>query len=161
MKARTVAQATLGAIILAGLAALVVAGNQISDYWASQVWAGGFIGGKVVLAPFPPNSTVQLFSLADPNNHQTHYFLLGSDAGGRDLFALVAKGALPSMELVALALVARMLLGLIAGFAGETAFLPLLVTAKLNLSAATAGSALFAAGIFGGLLLVPGGIAAD
>jgi predicted MFS family arabinose efflux permease len=47
------------------------------------------------------------------------------------------------------------------GFTGETAFLPLLVTAHLNLSAADAGTALFAAGIFGGLLLVPGGIAAD
>lgn len=47
------------------------------------------------------------------------------------------------------------------GFAGETAFLPLLVTAHLNLSAATAGSALFAAGMFGGVLLVPGGIASD
>ena len=47
------------------------------------------------------------------------------------------------------------------GLAGETAFLPLLVTIHLNLSAATAGSALFAAGMFGGLLLVPGGIASD
>jgi MFS family permease len=47
------------------------------------------------------------------------------------------------------------------GLAGETAFLPLLVTTHLNLSAATAGTALFAAGIFGGLLLVPGGIASD
>lgn len=47
------------------------------------------------------------------------------------------------------------------GFQGETALLPLLVTVHLNLSAASAGTALFAAGIFGGLLLVPGGIAAD
>ena len=125
MKARSNVLAGLGGIILAGLAALVVVGNRISDYWATQIWAGGFIGDKVVLAPFPPNSNVELFSLSDPNNHQTHYFLLGSDAGGRDLFALVAKGALPSMELVALALAARMLLGLIAGFgiaAGSTPF---------------------------------------
>ena len=47
------------------------------------------------------------------------------------------------------------------GFQGETALLPLLVTAHLNLSAASAGTALFAAGIFGGLLLVPGGMASD
>ncbi|HEV2217343.1 MAG TPA: MFS transporter [Candidatus Dormibacteraeota bacterium] len=47
------------------------------------------------------------------------------------------------------------------GFAGETAFLPLLVTTHLNLSAATAGTALFAAGVFGGLTLVPGGLASD
>lgn len=48
-----------------------------------------------------------------------------------------------------------------AGLAGETALLPLLVTTHLNLSAADAGTALFAAGLFGGVLLVPGGIASD
>ena len=47
------------------------------------------------------------------------------------------------------------------GFAGETALLPLLVTAHLNLSAASAGTALLAAGMFGGVLLVPGGVVAD
>ncbi|HET7465471.1 MAG TPA: MFS transporter [Candidatus Dormibacteraeota bacterium] len=47
------------------------------------------------------------------------------------------------------------------GAFGETAFLPLLVTVHLNLSAADAGTALFAAGLVGGLLLVPGGMASD
>lgn len=130
MKAGSTLGAVLGAVILAGLAVLVVAGNRISDYWATQIWAGGFIGSKVVLAPFPPNSTVELFSLSDPNNHQTHYYLLGSDAGGRDLFALVAKGALPSMELVALALAARMALGLIAGFGIASGSVPFRAAAR-------------------------------
>jgi MFS family permease len=47
------------------------------------------------------------------------------------------------------------------GAGGELALLPLLVTSHLHLSAATAGSAMLAAGLVGGLLLVPGGIASD
>ena len=66
----------------------------------------------------------------------------------------------PSITRVLLVTAAIMVLFQL-GFAGETAFLPLLVTAHLNLSAATAGTALFAAGIFGGVLIVPGGIASD
>jgi MFS family permease len=66
----------------------------------------------------------------------------------------------PSVVRVLLVTAAIMVLFQI-GFAGETALLPLLVTAHLQLSAATAGTALFAAGIIGGALLVPGGIASD
>ena len=113
---RTRILATLGLVILAGLAALVLIGARIPDFWATHIWAGGFIDDKPVLTPFPPFSTVQVFALDDPNFHQTHYYLLGSDAGGRDLFALVAKGALPSVLLVAVALAARMLIGVAAGF---------------------------------------------
>ena len=47
------------------------------------------------------------------------------------------------------------------GVGGESALLPLLVTTHLHLSAATAGSALFAVGLIEGLLLVPGGNASD
>jgi MFS family permease len=47
------------------------------------------------------------------------------------------------------------------GAGGELALLPLLVTSHLNLSAATAGTAMFVVGMLGGLLLVPGGLAAD
>ena len=66
----------------------------------------------------------------------------------------------PSVVRVLLVTAAIMILFQI-GLAGETALLPLLVTTHLNLSAATAGTALFAAGMFGGLLLVPGGVASD
>ncbi len=115
MKARMLAIS--GGVILVVLGALVIIGNRISDYWATQVWAGGFINNMPTLPPFPPGSIVEVFNVNDPNVHQTHYYVLGSDAGGRDLFALVAKGALPSLELVALGLTARMALGIIAGFA--------------------------------------------
>jgi MFS family permease len=47
------------------------------------------------------------------------------------------------------------------GLGGELALLPLLVTSHLNLSAATAGTAMFVVGMLGGLLLVPGGMASD
>lgn len=113
---RTRVLATLGLVILAGLAALVVIGARIPDFWATHIWAGGFINDKPVLTPFPPFSSVQVFALDDPNFHQTHYYLLGSDAGGRDLFALVAKGAMPSVLLVAIALAVRMAIGVAAGF---------------------------------------------
>jgi ABC-type dipeptide/oligopeptide/nickel transport system permease subunit len=102
---------------LAALAILVIIGNRIPEYWSSQVWAGGFIHNVVGFPPFPPLSTVQVFPLSNPQPQlQTHFYLLGSDAGGRDLFALTARGAIPSLELVGLALVGRMILGLVAGF---------------------------------------------
>ncbi len=47
------------------------------------------------------------------------------------------------------------------GVGGEQALLPLLVTSHLNLSAATAGTAMFVVGVLGGVLLVPGGLASD
>jgi len=47
------------------------------------------------------------------------------------------------------------------GAGGEGALLPLLVTNHLRLSAADAGLSLFLLGIFTGLLLIPGGAAAD
>ncbi|TMD80141.1 MAG: hypothetical protein E6I77_02050 [Chloroflexi bacterium] len=125
MRLRSRILAVLGVVILAGLALLVVIGAQVSDFWATHIWAGGFINNTATLAPFPAFSSVEVFSLDDPNFHQVHYYLLGSDAGGRDLFALVAKGALPSLVLVALALAGRMLIGVVAGFgiaSGATVF---------------------------------------
>jgi ABC-type dipeptide/oligopeptide/nickel transport system permease subunit len=116
MRLRSWILGILGALILIGLAALVIVGARVPDFWATHVWAGGFINNTATLTPFPAFSDVEVFSLADPNFHAHHYYLLGSDAGGRDLFALLAKGALPSVLLVALALSARMIIGLIAGF---------------------------------------------
>jgi MFS family permease len=47
------------------------------------------------------------------------------------------------------------------GAGGELALLPLLVTTHLNLSAASAGTAMLVAGVLGGLLMVPGGNVSD
>ena len=90
---------------------------------------------------------------ADTRNH---------DAPPLDAGAAQPPGAgLPAGITRVLLVTAAIMVLFQLGFAGETAFLPLLVTAHLNLSAATAGTALFAAGMLGGLLLVPGGIASD
>ena len=47
----------------------------------------------------------------------THLFILGSDGGGRDMLGLLARGSLPSFTLVALVVVARTVVGVLAGFA--------------------------------------------
>ena len=54
-----------------------------------------------------------------------------------------------------------MVLLISVGSGGELALLPLLITSHLQLSAAAAGAAMLAAGLVGGLLLVPGGNASD
>jgi MFS family permease len=60
-----------------------------------------------------------------------------------------------------LAVTASMALLIQVGAGGELALLPLLVTTHLNLSAASAGTAMLAVGLIGGVLLVPGGNASD
>jgi len=56
---------------------------------------------------------------------------------------------------------AAMVLLIQVGAGGELALLPLLVTTHLQLSAASAGTAMLAVGLIGGVLLVPGGNASD
>jgi ABC-type dipeptide/oligopeptide/nickel transport system permease subunit len=113
-KGRSWLLTALSVALLGGLAVFVVLGLRIPDEWATVVWAGGFINGNITQTPFPPLSTVNVYAL-DSQAHATHFYLLGSDGGGRDLVALTARAAVPSLELVALALVARMLLGIGAG----------------------------------------------
>jgi MFS family permease len=60
-----------------------------------------------------------------------------------------------------LAVTASIVLLVQVGAGGELALLPLLVTTHLQLSAASAGTAMLAVGLIGGLLLIPGGNASD
>jgi MFS family permease len=60
-----------------------------------------------------------------------------------------------------LAVTASLVLLFQVGAGGELALLPLLVTTHLQLSAASAGTAMLAVGLIGGLLLIPGGNASD
>src|SRR6202163_100769 len=60
-----------------------------------------------------------------------------------------------------LAVTAAVVLLVQVGAGGELALLPLLVTTHLQLSAASAGTAMLAVGLIGGLLLIPGGNASD
>ena len=113
---RPVLLLALATALLATLAAMVVIGLRIPDVWATQVWAGGFIHGTISQPPFPGLSTVEVFALDNPQLHETHFYLLGSDAGGRDLLAVTSRAVVPSLELVILALIGRMVLGIGAGF---------------------------------------------
>ena len=103
-------------VVIALWIAFLIAGLRIPAEWATAVRGGGMVDGRVILPPFPALTSVATYPANTPTlDLRTHYYLLGSDAGGRDLLALTARGALPSFELVAVALGARMLLGLVAG----------------------------------------------
>ena len=113
---RPLLTAALAVALIAGLVALLILGLNIPSRWATQTWGGAFIGERISTPPFPPLSSARLFTLENPSlNLVSHFYVLGSDGGGRDLLALTARGAVPSLELVGIALVARMLLGIIAG----------------------------------------------
>ena len=60
-----------------------------------------------------------------------------------------------------LAVTASLVLLIQVGAGGELALLPLLVITHLKLTAASAGTAMLAVGLIGGLLLIPGGNASD
>jgi peptide/nickel transport system permease protein len=120
----------LGIALLATLAVLVLLGLRIPDLWATQIWAGGSIQGTISLPPFPALSTVKVFSIGNSQLQESHFYALGSDAGGRDLLALTARAVVPSLELVGMALIARMVLGIGAGFLIATGAEPLRTIAR-------------------------------
>jgi ABC-type dipeptide/oligopeptide/nickel transport system permease subunit len=98
------------------LLGVVILGFAQSDVWSTKVWAAGLTPNHTVeLPPFPAFSRITPF---DEQLHfgSAHLYLLGSDAGGRDMAALVARGSLPSLLLVALVVAARIAVGAVAGF---------------------------------------------
>lgn len=118
-------------LLIVTLGIFFVIGLRVPERWTTQVWAGGFIGNQITLAPFPPFSTARVFTTQNPSlDLPSHFYLLGSDAGGRDLLGLTARGAIPSLELVALALIARMLIGMLAGFAIAAGAQPIRTVAR-------------------------------
>ena len=112
------AAAGAGGAILAVLGALLAYGLLQPLIWSTTVWVFGVGHGthNVYLPPFHAFSAIDVFD-ADNNVHGTHFYLLGSDDGGRDLVALTARGALPSLTLVGLVVIARVLIGALAGLA--------------------------------------------
>ena len=106
-----------GCVALAAIAAVIWFGLRQPIQWSSDVWAGGVEpSGRIVLPPFPILSTVRVFDITVEQGG-THFYLLGSDGGGRDLLALVANAAIPSLELVAIVVAARFVIGIVAGLA--------------------------------------------
>jgi ABC-type dipeptide/oligopeptide/nickel transport system permease subunit len=120
----------LAIALLASLAVLVYVGLRIPDRWATEVWSAHYFHGIIPQPPFPPLSTVQVSSGASPQVREIHFYVFGSDGGGRDLLALTARAVVPSAELVVLALIARMFLGIGAGFVIATGTEPLKTIAR-------------------------------
>ncbi len=116
MRRLSLLAAIAGLLILLVIGVLAVIGSlEPAAYYALTYPFGVVVGSsKILIPPFPPFTTVQLFDItAKPL--KTHYYLLGSDAGGRDLLALTAQAVVPSLQLVAGVVGARLLIGLLAG----------------------------------------------
>jgi ABC-type dipeptide/oligopeptide/nickel transport system permease subunit len=93
-----------------------VLGLQVSSHWLTVVVVIGRGHGteNFVVPPFSPLSNMDLYGHGG-TVIGTHFFLLGSDAAGRDMLGLLARGALPSLSLVACGVVGRLLVGFVAG----------------------------------------------
>lgn len=106
-----------GCLLLLVLGALIWIGLQEPIQWSSDVWAGGIEpSGAITLPPFPILTRLQVFDI-NVQQGGSHYYILGSDGGGRDLLALVANAAIPSLQLVAIVVGVRFVIGVAAGAA--------------------------------------------
>jgi ABC-type dipeptide/oligopeptide/nickel transport system permease subunit len=117
-RAGRVALLISGLGILVAAAILLILGLQVPRVWATDVWAGGTLQGSsaILQPPFPPLANLDLFDI-NLTTHAHHFYLLGSDEGGRDLLALTARAAIPSLELVGLVVLVRFVVGLVMGLA--------------------------------------------
>ena len=111
---------TVAALFIFGLLALmIVAGLLQPRRWSRDIWVEGIVPGTASTFKTPPYGlmTYLLPYHEDGTTDGTHLFILGSDGGGRDMLGLLARGSLPSFTLVALVVVARTVVGVLAGFA--------------------------------------------
>jgi ABC-type dipeptide/oligopeptide/nickel transport system permease subunit len=108
-----VAGATL---IFPGLGVVLVAGNTQPVKWSQTIWIEGRDprNGAFVRPPFPVMTYAEVFDERGVSGG-THLFVLGSDAAGRDMLGLLGRGMIPSLLLVALVVLARIVVGIIAG----------------------------------------------
>lgn len=125
------------------------AGGQLIDHFPirSILYAAAFL--PVVSAVL----TLLLFKNYSPAQHR-HRLTTGDEQVST---AVSGGGGAARVLLVS----ATMVLLIEIGAGGEAALLPLLVTTHLNLTAASAGTAMLVVGLLGGALLVPGGSASD
>lgn len=110
----------IAALLLALLVGLFIYGLTIPTKWYTGVYGGGLTESGptrvIVQPPFGPFSRLDVFTI-EVQDAGSHLYLLGSDPGGRDLLALVARGAVPSLQLIGFVVVARLLIGGGMGFA--------------------------------------------
>jgi peptide/nickel transport system permease protein len=108
------------AVLVAGtLATLIVAGLLQPRQWSRDIWVEGIVPGTASGFKTPPYGLMAYLLVyhEDGTAGGTHLFILGSDGGGRDMLGLLARASLPSFTLVALVVLARTLVGVLAGFA--------------------------------------------
>ncbi len=89
----------IGAILLAGLLAIYVAGPALSPNNPYTTKGLDKIGGVIQVPPFAPSAD----------------YPWGSDALGRDMMSLVLSGAQQTLTLVALVMLARLAVGFVLG----------------------------------------------
>ena len=105
--------------LLGFLASLLLAGLREPVRWAEHTYILGNLtgSGREVIPPYGPLTRVDVYEQGTNTLEQAHLYVLGSDAGGRDVLVLIAHGAPLSLQLVLLVVVLRILLGLAMGVA--------------------------------------------
>jgi len=116
---RTIGLVAAALVIFGLLALMIVAGLLQPRRWSLDIWVEGIVPGTQSGFRTPPYGLMSylLPYREDGTTAGTHLFILGSDGGGRDMLGLLARGALPSFTLVALVVLARTVVGVLAGFA--------------------------------------------
>jgi peptide/nickel transport system permease protein len=106
-------------LLFAFLAGLMAYGLQQPVRWAEHKFILGYLTGshREVAPPYGPMSRVDVFEQGTNTLEPGHLYVLGSDAGGRDVLVLIAHGAVLSLELVLLVVILRLLLGILVGVA--------------------------------------------
>lgn len=106
-------------LLFAALATLLWVGLSQPVHWAEKRYILGYLSGsgQEVAPPYGPLTRVDVFEQGTNIRFNSHFYVIGSDAGGRDLLVLIAHGAVLSLEVVLLVVVLRLLIGIVAGVA--------------------------------------------
>jgi MFS family permease len=139
----------------------------LAAQWVVAEAVGAGAGGQLIdhfpirsvlfaSAALPVLSSVLALWVFRGYSHSKHF-----DSWTEDDEALMKESRAGAGVVRVLMVTASMVLLIQIGAGGELALLPLLVTTHLHLSAASAGTAMLVAGVLGGILLVPGGMASD
>src|SRR2546421_10538538 len=106
LKSKSLYSTLAATLLLAVLGVALVTGLMVPEKYATGIYELGRdpAGRAFQVPPFRPGSNLDVFASGGGREVGVHYYLLGSDAGGRDLLGLLARGVLPSLELVLAAL---------------------------------------------------------
>jgi ABC-type dipeptide/oligopeptide/nickel transport system permease subunit len=106
-------------VLLALMGTLLVLGLSVDQRWITGIYLIGRPPGTEhwQAPPFGLLTHLEVYSRGGGQLAGAHTYLLGSDAGGRDLLALIARGSLPSLAVVGAAVFGRLLVGVLAGIA--------------------------------------------